>query len=116
MVIEWSDEDNAFIVTVPELVGCRTHGRTYEEAVKNAEDVLYLYLLGHASNPPPPNKFIYRWWSDEQIAAQGLSMIHGDDEELLPYQVKDEESGWAAEQKMREQDAQSKREWFSSKS
>lgn len=34
MIIEWSDEDNAFIVTVPELPGCRTHGATYEEVVK----------------------------------------------------------------------------------
>jgi len=33
MVIEWSDEDQVYIVTVPELPGCRTHGATYEEAV-----------------------------------------------------------------------------------
>ncbi len=26
MVIEWSDEDEAYIVTVPELPGCITHG------------------------------------------------------------------------------------------
>ncbi len=32
MVIQWSEEDNAYIVTVPELPGCITHGSTYEEA------------------------------------------------------------------------------------
>ena len=34
MIIQWSDEDNAYIVTVPELPGCQTHGETYEEAVQ----------------------------------------------------------------------------------
>ena len=40
MIIEWSDEDQAFIVTVPELPGCRTHGDTYEKAVKQGEDAI----------------------------------------------------------------------------
>lgn len=34
MVIEWSEEDKAYIVSVPELPGCRTHGLTYEEAAR----------------------------------------------------------------------------------
>jgi predicted RNase H-like HicB family nuclease len=34
MDIQWSDEDQACIVTVPELPGCKTHGYTYEEAVR----------------------------------------------------------------------------------
>ncbi len=33
MLIQWSDEDEAYIVTVPELPGCKTHGSTHEEAV-----------------------------------------------------------------------------------
>jgi predicted RNase H-like HicB family nuclease len=40
MIIEWSDEDDAYIVTVPELSGCRTHGKTYEEAVKQGQDAI----------------------------------------------------------------------------
>ena len=36
MIIYWSDEDNAYIVEVPELPGCMADGKTYEEAVKNA--------------------------------------------------------------------------------
>jgi antitoxin HicB len=40
MIIEWSDEDQAFIVTVPELPGCRTHGDTYEEAVQQGIDAI----------------------------------------------------------------------------
>src|SRR5437016_5292953 len=36
MNIQWSKEGQTYIVTVPELPGCKTHGDTYEEAVQNA--------------------------------------------------------------------------------
>ena len=40
MIIYWSDEDNAYIVEVPELPGCMADGKTYEEAIKNAQTVI----------------------------------------------------------------------------
>jgi predicted RNase H-like HicB family nuclease len=41
LVIYWSNEDNAFIVEVPELPGCMADGATYQEAVvANAERVI----------------------------------------------------------------------------
>ncbi len=40
MIIQWSNPDQAYIVTVPELPGCRTHGSTYEEAVKRGQEVI----------------------------------------------------------------------------
>ncbi|MDP9352986.1 MAG: type II toxin-antitoxin system HicB family antitoxin [Chloroflexota bacterium] len=40
MLIEWSDEDKVFIVRVPELPGCQTHGATYEEAVRQGQDAI----------------------------------------------------------------------------
>ena len=40
MIIYWNDEDNAYIVEVPELPGCVADGRTYEEAIKNAQKVI----------------------------------------------------------------------------
>lgn len=40
MVIEWSDEDDVYVVTVPELPGCRTHGETYDEAVRQGQDAI----------------------------------------------------------------------------
>lgn len=43
MIIEWDDEDNIFVVSIPELK-VRTHGRTYEETVKNALAVIDLWL------------------------------------------------------------------------
>ncbi len=36
LVIYWSEDDDAYIVEVPELPGCMADGRTYEEAKKNA--------------------------------------------------------------------------------
>ncbi len=48
MVVQWSDEDQLFLVTIPEfservLMPC-THGKTREEAIHNGEDVIEMYL------------------------------------------------------------------------
>lgn len=39
-IIYWSDDDNAFIVEVPELPGCMANGPTVEEAIANAEVII----------------------------------------------------------------------------
>ena len=44
MIIQWSDEDQAYIVTVPELPGCRTHGETYVEAVQQGQDAIESWI------------------------------------------------------------------------
>jgi predicted RNase H-like HicB family nuclease len=44
MVIYWSDEDKSFIVEVPELPGCMADGKTYCEAVSNAELVVHQWI------------------------------------------------------------------------
>ena len=40
MIIYWSDEDSAYIIEVPELSGCIADGKTYYEAVDNAQVVI----------------------------------------------------------------------------
>lgn len=40
LIIYWSDEDDAFLVEVPELAGCMADGATYEEALANARVVI----------------------------------------------------------------------------
>ena len=40
MIISWSEEDNCYLVTVPDLPGCMADGKTYDEAVKNAQVVI----------------------------------------------------------------------------
>ncbi|BAZ47360.1 hypothetical protein NIES4102_44060 (plasmid) [Chondrocystis sp. NIES-4102] len=37
LIIYWSELDQAVIVEVPELPGCMADGKTYVEAVTNAE-------------------------------------------------------------------------------
>jgi predicted RNase H-like HicB family nuclease len=44
MNIQWDDEDKIYIVNVPELPGCKTHGKTYDEAIQNALEVIELWL------------------------------------------------------------------------
>ena len=44
MLIEWSEADQVFVVTLPEFPCNRTHGATYEEAAKNGEEVLDLLI------------------------------------------------------------------------
>ncbi len=40
MITYWSEEDQAYIVEVPELPGCMADGKTYQEAVRNAEKII----------------------------------------------------------------------------
>jgi predicted RNase H-like HicB family nuclease len=48
MIIQWSEDDQLFLVTIPEfvelvLMPC-THGKTREEAIRNGEEVIEMYL------------------------------------------------------------------------
>jgi len=48
MIIQWSEEDQLFLVTIPEfsdrvIMPC-THGKTREEAIRNGEEVIEMYL------------------------------------------------------------------------
>jgi len=47
MYIQWSDEDNAYVVTVPELPDCKAYGKTYEEAVRRAQDAIITWIDGY---------------------------------------------------------------------
>lgn len=56
MLIEWSDEDDTFIVSLPEFPNNRTHGATYEEAAHNGQEVLDMLIeLYRSENRPLPN-------------------------------------------------------------
>jgi len=43
-VIIEQDEDGVFVASVPALQGCYTEGDTFEEVLKNAEDVIKLHV------------------------------------------------------------------------
>lgn len=55
LLIQWSDEDRAYVVSVPELPGCHTHGTTHEAAIRMGEEAIALWLAGlRASGLPVP--------------------------------------------------------------
>ena len=63
MIVYWSEEDNAYLVEVPELPGCMADGQTYQEAITNAEAVIQEWLqtaqeLGR-STPVPRGRLVY---------------------------------------------------------
>ena len=61
MIIQWDSRDNIFVVRVPELPGCVTHGETYEEAVKQGLDAIESWVMTAVANNeplPPPSDYI----------------------------------------------------------
>ena len=63
LIIYWSEEDNCFLVEVPELPGCMADGQTYQDAVANAELVIKEWIetaieLGREI-PTPKGRLIY---------------------------------------------------------
>jgi predicted RNase H-like HicB family nuclease len=62
MIVQWNEEDRLFLVTIPEFSGrvvmpC-THGKTREEAIRNGEEVIEMYLEAWATEGesiPEPN-------------------------------------------------------------
>ena len=62
VIIQWSDEDGAYVVSLPEW-GCKTHGQTYDEAAKNAREALELLVESHDVRKrgplPQPRLFHY---------------------------------------------------------
>jgi len=61
MLIAWSDDDQVFVVTLPEFPCNRTHGTSYEEAARNGQEVLDLLIetWESAGRPlPAPHYFV----------------------------------------------------------
>jgi antitoxin HicB len=45
MIVQWSEKNQCFVVTLPEWGDlCHTYGDTYEEALKNAQEVLKMLI------------------------------------------------------------------------
>ena len=64
IIIYWSREDDAFIAEAPELPGCMAHGASYEEAVKNIQDAIILWIdtakeFGDTIPIPKEEKLMY---------------------------------------------------------
>ncbi len=54
MLIQWSEEDQVFVVSLPEFGPySKTHGATYEEAAKNGREVLELLVETYQAEGRP---------------------------------------------------------------
>lgn len=63
IIIYWSEEDQAFLAEVPELPGCAADGKTYKEALANAEVIIKEWVetateLGRPI-PEPKGRLMY---------------------------------------------------------
>lgn len=68
IIIQWSDEDSCYIVSLPEWGEfCHTHGDTYEEALKNAQEVLELLVESAVAEGEPLPK-PKTWEETAQVA------------------------------------------------
>ena len=62
-IIYWSEQDNKFIVEVPELAGCMADGSTAVEALENVEIIINEWLetakeIGREI-PQPKGRLLY---------------------------------------------------------
>ena len=63
IIIFWSEEDAACVAEVPELPGCMADGKTYQEALANAEQIIQEWIetakeLGRPI-PQPKGRLMY---------------------------------------------------------
>ena len=63
IIIFWSEEDKSFIAEVPELSGCMADGKSYQEALGNAEIIISEWVetakeLG-SPIPQPKGRLMY---------------------------------------------------------
>ena len=60
MLIQWDADDHIYVVTVPELPGCMTHWKTYEDAVRQGQDAIATWIEGSQERrlPIPPPKIL----------------------------------------------------------
>ena len=63
LIIYWSEEDQSYLVEVPELPGCTADGETYQKALANVETVITEWIetariIGREI-PQPKGKLAY---------------------------------------------------------
>ena len=63
VIVWWSEKDQAYIAETPELPGCMSDGKTYEEALKNIQIIISEWIetankIGREI-PQPKGKLMY---------------------------------------------------------
>ena len=87
MILEWEPVGGVYVVTVPELPGCWTHGATLAEAVEHGQEAIESWIDGARDEGDvvaPPSYFEL-----DSISSTGVShfvLLGDDDDDALPYQ------------------------------
>ena len=63
IIMYWSEDDSSYVAEVPELPGCMADGKTYQEALTNAERIIQEWIetakeLGRPI-PEPKGRLLY---------------------------------------------------------
>ena len=63
VIVWWSEKDQAYIAEAPELPGCMSDGKTYEEALKNIQVIISEWIETakkiEREVPRPKGKLMY---------------------------------------------------------
>jgi predicted RNase H-like HicB family nuclease len=63
MILWWSNEDDCYVVDVPELPGCMAHGSSRAEAIQNAEEAIALWVQSAREDgirvPKPKGRLLF---------------------------------------------------------
>lgn len=63
VIVWWSEKDQTYIAEVPELPGCMSDGKTYEEALKNIQVIISEWIETakkiEREVPKPKGKLMY---------------------------------------------------------
>jgi len=63
MILWWSNEDDCYVVDVPELPGCIAHGSSRAEANQNAEEAIALWVQSAREDgirvPKPKGRLLF---------------------------------------------------------
>ena len=79
VIIEWSAEDDAFVVSIPDIPGIHTHGATRVEAAMAGDEVLALWLSSRrrSGRPIPPATFNARYGTSTPAPANEVTRRMG---------------------------------------
>lgn len=65
------DPNSEYGVTVPDIPGCFTAGKTLEEALNNLQVAVECYYAGEEITAPPPASDIENLMADEAVFSEG---------------------------------------------
>jgi predicted RNase H-like HicB family nuclease len=79
IVIEWSSEDDAYVVSVPDIPELHTHGATREEAAAMGDEAIAVWLAADQKvglDPPPPRFSALGAFTSLSKKAERIRWIH----------------------------------------